>query len=210
MYRFFLPLLLYVACTPTPEKSIRAASDSLLPFLIKTVNPLLQNREATEAPVLSTKQFLRRTAMIRIVCGAVLLGLLLFWLWRRKQFIRHIREESLRQQLLRGQIESHFLFSAVNGLQHLIRKGNTDEATRFVQQLAQLFRLSLENARHPFVPLKNEMEALVSYLQLQQTLFDYQFDIALSCLSQYFAIIKKKSIFIWKKYFPCIKLACLF
>jgi tetratricopeptide (TPR) repeat protein len=118
----------------------------------------------------------QRTAMIRIGCGAAILGLLLVWLWRRKQLIRHIREEGLRQQLLRGQIESHFLFSSVSGLQHLIRKGNTDETTHFVQRLARLFRLSLENARQPFVPLKNELEALVSYLQLQQTLFDDQFD----------------------------------
>jgi LytS/YehU family sensor histidine kinase len=58
----------------------------------------------------------------------------------------------------------------------LIRKGSTDEATQFVHRLGRLFQLSLENARQPFVPLKNELEALVNYLQLQQTLFDYQFD----------------------------------
>jgi tetratricopeptide (TPR) repeat protein len=118
----------------------------------------------------------QRTAMVSIVCGAAILGLGVFWLWRRKQLIRHIREESLRQQLLRGQIESHFLFNAVNGLQELICKGNTDEANRFVERLAQLFRLSLVNARQPFVPLKNELEALVNYLQLQQTLCNDQFD----------------------------------
>jgi tetratricopeptide (TPR) repeat protein len=122
----------------------------------------------------------QRTAMVSIVCGAVLLGLLAFWLWRRKQLIRQIREESLRQQLLRGQIDSHFLSNAVMGLQGLIRrKGNIDEATQFAQRLGRLFRLSLDNARQPFVPLKNELEALVCYLQLQQTLFDYHFDYAI-------------------------------
>ena len=118
----------------------------------------------------------QRTAMVRIGCGAAILGLLLVWLWRRKHYKRLIREESLRQQLLRGQIESHFLFSSVTSLQRLIRKGNTDEATQFVKRLARLFQLSLENARHPFVPLKNELEALRDYLQLQQTLFNDQFD----------------------------------
>jgi tetratricopeptide (TPR) repeat protein len=121
----------------------------------------------------------QRTAMVRIGCGIAIFGLLVFWLWRRKHFKRLIREDSLRQQLLRGQIESHFLFNAVSGLQDLIREGNTDEATQFVQRLERLFRLSLENARQPFVPLKNELEALVCYLQLQQTLFDYHFDYAI-------------------------------
>jgi LytS/YehU family sensor histidine kinase len=118
----------------------------------------------------------QRTAMIRIGCGIAILGLLLVWLYRRKQFKRHIREESLRQQLLRGQIESHFLSSSVMCLQRLIRKGNTDEATQFAERLGRLFRLSFENARQPFVPLKNELEALVCYLQLQQILFNHRFD----------------------------------
>jgi LytS/YehU family sensor histidine kinase len=87
-----------------------------------------------------------------------------------------IREESLRQQLLRGQINTHFLYNSVNGLQELIQTGNTGAATKFVERLGQLFRLSLENARQPFVPLKNELDALASYLLLQQAIFANHFD----------------------------------
>jgi LytS/YehU family sensor histidine kinase len=118
----------------------------------------------------------QRRAIVRIICGAALLGVLVVWMWRRKQFKRTIREESLRQQLLRGQINSHFLYSSVNSLKRLIRTGNTGGATEFVERLTQLFRLSLDNARKPFVPLKNELEALVSYLILQQSLPVNQFD----------------------------------
>lgn len=64
----------------------------------------------------------------------------------------------------------------MSGLQRLINKGDIGGATEFVQRLAQLFRLSLENARQPFVPLKNELDALTNYLTLQQSLFDDQFD----------------------------------
>jgi tetratricopeptide (TPR) repeat protein len=123
----------------------------------------------------STRERQRR-AMVRIISATVILGLLLVWLWRRKQLKRNIREESLRQQLLRGQIDSHFLYSSVSGLQQLIKKGNIEGATKFLQRLARLFRLSLENARQPFVPLKNELDALANYLTLQQSLFDNQFD----------------------------------
>ena len=64
----------------------------------------------------------------------------------------------------------------MSGLQRLIKKGNIEGATEFIQRLARLFRLSLENARQPFVPLKNELEALEGYLQLQQNIFSDQFD----------------------------------
>ncbi|WP_243751690.1 histidine kinase [Niastella caeni] len=118
----------------------------------------------------------QRKAIVRIICSVAIIGMFGVWMWRRKQFKRNIREESLRQQLLRGQIDSHFLYNSVNGLQKLIEEGNKAGATEFVQRLSRLFRLSLENARQPFVPLKNELDALASYLTLQQSLFDNQFE----------------------------------
>jgi tetratricopeptide (TPR) repeat protein len=122
----------------------------------------------------------QRRAIVRISSGAIILGLFVFWMWRRKQFKMEIREESLRQQLLRGQIDSHFLYNSVHDLQNLIRKGNTENATKFAERLGQLFKLSLENARQPFVPLKNELDALDSYLTLQQAFanqFDYHIEV---------------------------------
>jgi tetratricopeptide (TPR) repeat protein len=118
----------------------------------------------------------QRNAMVRIILGAAVLGMLLAYVWRQKLYKRNIREVSLRQQLLRGQIDFHFLYNSVSELQQLIRKENIGGATEFVQRLARLFRLSLENARQPFVPLKNELDALDSYLALQQSLFADQFD----------------------------------
>ncbi|OQP62271.1 hypothetical protein A4R26_18545 [Niastella populi] len=118
----------------------------------------------------------QRNTIVRIISGVAILGTFFVWRWRRKQFKRDIREESLRQQLLRGQIESHFLYSSVNGIQRFIRKGDTEGAAEFVRRLTRLFRLSLENARQPFVSLKNELDALANYLMLQQSLFDDQFD----------------------------------
>ena len=123
----------------------------------------------------------QKSAIVRISSGAIILGILVFWMWRRKQFKMKIREESLRQQLLRGQIDSHFLYNTVFELQKLIRNGNTENATKFAEQLAELYRLSVENARQPFVPLKNELDALDCYLMLQQSLsanhFEYHIEV---------------------------------
>jgi LytS/YehU family sensor histidine kinase len=120
-------------------------------------------------------------AITRISTGVVILGIFVLWMWRRKQLKMEIREESLRQQLLRGQIDSHFLYNTVYELQKVIRKGNTENATKFSERLGELFRLSLENARQPFVPLKNELDALDSYLMLQQSLsanhFEYHIEV---------------------------------
>ncbi|OQP63794.1 hypothetical protein A3860_22915 [Niastella vici] len=123
----------------------------------------------------------QRKAIVRICTGIVILGLLLFGIWRGKHKKRLAREESLRQQLLRGQIESHFLSNSISGLQGIIRAGETEGAILVVQQLGRLYQLSHANAREPFVSLNKELDALTSYLKLQQILFyngfDYHIDV---------------------------------
>ncbi|AEW01023.1 hypothetical protein A4D02_13780 [Niastella koreensis] len=118
----------------------------------------------------------QKNAIFQIISGVVLLSIYLYWVWKRKQFKMKAREESLRQQLLRGQINHHFLLSCVSELKKVIREGNIQSATEFVQQLGQLFNLSLQNARQPFVPLENELDALASYLTLQRALLTHKFD----------------------------------
>ncbi|OQP48915.1 sensor histidine kinase [Niastella populi] len=117
----------------------------------------------------------QRNAIVRITCGVTIIATFVVGALRGKQKSRRIREANLRQQLLRGQIDSHFLYNSVGGIQRLIERGDNGGATEFVKRLTRLFRLSLENAREPFVPLKLELEALANYLTLQQSLYDGKF-----------------------------------
>lgn len=142
---------------------------------------LLEKDNQIKSLALANQQFeemrkRQRNAIFNICAGVVILGWFLVWLWMQKQEERRQREESLRQQLLRSRIDSHFLSNTLGGLQSLIRQGNSEGAGKFIQQLSRLMRLSLENAGQPFVPLKNELEALENYLLLMQTLFCNQFD----------------------------------
>ena len=44
-----------------------------------------------------------------------------------------MREERLWQQILRGQIDSHFLYNSMHELHKLIDKGNIDNVTKFLR-----------------------------------------------------------------------------
>jgi LytS/YehU family sensor histidine kinase len=78
-----------------------------------------------------------------------------------------IRETSLKQQLLRAQIEPHFLYNALSFLQSLIRRTETEKAIGYLNSLAKLMRFNFENASKSFVALNSEIEALKNYLHLQ-------------------------------------------
>lgn len=74
-------------------------------------------------------------------------------------------------ELLRAQLEPHFLFNALNTIAGLIRVARPDLATRALAKLSELLRYVVEASRQDRVPLAWELEFVASYLELQQMRF---------------------------------------
>lgn len=125
------------------------------------------------------------------IIGAVVAILIMLWitsLQRQQRLKAESREllesrskTELEQRLLRTQMEPHFIFNSLSVLQSYMREGNTEKSLYYLNRFAKLLRVSLEHSRTPFVLLKNELDALENYLQLQQmrfeNLFEYHMDI---------------------------------
>jgi len=73
-------------------------------------------------------------------------------------------------QILRAQIEPHFLFNTLNSIATLAMR-DPNSAERMTLKLAGLLRVSLDCASSQEVPLKQELEFLENYLDIQQTRF---------------------------------------
>jgi two-component system LytT family sensor kinase len=74
-------------------------------------------------------------------------------------------------ELLRAQLEPHFLFNALNTVAGLIRGARLDLATAALAKLSELLRYVVEASRQDRVPLAWELEFATSYLELQQLRF---------------------------------------
>jgi len=74
-------------------------------------------------------------------------------------------------ELLRAQLEPHFLFNALNTVAGLIRVARQDLATTALARLSELLRYVVEASRQDRVPLAWELEFATSYLELQQLRF---------------------------------------
>ena len=120
----------------------------------------------------------RQQQWIIIILGSVviLLTVLGIVLRRRRVLAEKLKQTSLEQRLLRSQMEPHFIFNTLSVLQSFIRNNEGDKAIRYLNQFARLLRVSLENSRESFVPLKDEVAALENYLSLQAMRFDGAFD----------------------------------
>ncbi|KPE50908.1 histidine kinase [Chryseobacterium indologenes] len=112
------------------------------------------------------------------VLGSVLLGIVLLFLYYsfRQRRTRQEKEKLLlQQQLLRTQMEPHFIFNTLSAVQSFVRLDKKENAIKYLNRFSRLLRSSLELSRENLVPLNEEIETLENYLCLQQMRYENAF-----------------------------------
>jgi signal transduction histidine kinase len=79
---------------------------------------------------------------------------------------RQLAEAQL--QALRMQLNPHFLFNAMNSIAMLVRGQRNPEAVRMLAGLSDLLRSVLEEKPLPEVPLRDELQFLERYLEIER------------------------------------------
>ncbi|WP_426754013.1 sensor histidine kinase [Myxococcus sp. Y35] len=106
-----------------------------------------------------------------LTAGAHALGL------ARRAHVRQRRADQLQAQLaearlqaLASQLRPHFLFNALNAVASLVQS-DPDAAERMLARLGDLLRHSLESHGRQEVTLREELDALAPYLDIERTRF---------------------------------------
>lgn len=73
-------------------------------------------------------------------------------------------------QLLRSQVDPHFLFNSLNTLQTLVRT-DRDKANEFINAFSRLYRAVLEQNHHTVIPLSEDLKLAYDYFYLQKIRF---------------------------------------
>lgn len=87
----------------------------------------------------------------------------------RKYQEREFRLAQAQLQALRMQLHPHFLFNTLNAIAELVYS-DPKAADRCILSVSELLRFSLESHRTQEVTLKEELDFLEKYLEIQQTL----------------------------------------
>jgi len=97
---------------------------------------------------------------------------------QRKQLELDYQKEAsqMRIKILRAQMNPHFLFNSLNSIKHFIQTKNNKEASRYLAKFSKLIRHTLKNSKEDLITLKNELESLSLYIELEQMRFDNKFD----------------------------------
>lgn len=82
-------------------------------------------------------------------------------------------------ELLKQQVNPHFLFNSLNTLQAMIDMHDAG-ASDFVKNLSHFYRFSLENRKDDLILLKDEIDILKSFIFLLRSRFEEGIDISIS------------------------------
>ena len=79
--------------------------------------------------------------------------------------------EKARLQLLKSQLQPHFLFNTLNSISALMLT-NVEAADRMITRLGDLLRMSLETAGTQMTTLSRELEFVNCYIEIEKVRFD--------------------------------------
>jgi len=85
--------------------------------------------------------------------------------------------QAAQLQMLRYQLNPHFLFNALNSVRALIDE-DTKNAKKVITELSEFLRYSLVSKNYSDVPLSNELDAIRHYFAIEKIRYEDKLDVA--------------------------------
>ena len=87
---------------------------------------------------------------------------------RIKKRARLLKElDEYKSQSLRSQMNPHFIYNSLNTIQSFILKNNQNHSMAYLSKFSRLMRMTFKNSSETFVSIKDDLEALHLYGELE-------------------------------------------
>jgi two-component system, LytTR family, sensor kinase len=86
------------------------------------------------------------------------------------------RISEITQANLRQQMNPHFIFNTLNSIQYYMYQHDKLSTNNYLTKFSSLMRKVLENSQYTSIPLRDELDALKLYLELEMIRFKDKFD----------------------------------
>ena len=91
------------------------------------------------------------------------------------------QQSELEMKALRAQMNPHFIFNCLNSINRFIIGQDPERAADYLTKFAKLIRIVLEMSGKPFIPIKEELNCLKLYMDLEILRFEKPFIYEIHC-----------------------------
>jgi tetratricopeptide (TPR) repeat protein len=165
-----------------------AKLDDTKKLVSEALNFQFQQQEAAQKAEQEKKDLIhaannsrQRLLILLFAATAILVAFIALFILRalkaaqREKVIAEQQKSLMELKALRAQMNPHFIFNAINSIQHFILKNDPDEAQKHLNKFAKLIRKVLENSRKETITLSEEIAMLQLYTELESVRFSSKF-----------------------------------
>lgn len=131
----------------------------------------LENEKVLNDALIKKKNFFNYLLTGFIILLAIFISVMFY---TRKKL--RVNNQKIALQSLRREMNPHFIFNSLNGINQFIANNNELEANRYLSRYSLLMRRVLENSAEDYILLSKETEMLQLYLELEKSRFPDKFD----------------------------------
>ncbi|MEM6722335.1 MAG: tetratricopeptide repeat protein [Bacteroidota bacterium] len=151
----------------TNEKNFKYVNDLIVKYDTKKQIENLEKENAT------VKQTLKRNKSIWITSSVVFafLAIMIYILYRQRLLNNEKKILTLEQDMLRSQMNPHFVFNSLNSIKQYIISNEQKNAVHYLNKFAKLIRKILDASRVKVVSLSDELETMDLYMSIENIRF---------------------------------------
>ena len=147
-------------------------------------------RDEQQFQMLEQVRWSRTLNYTLIVASLIIMALLLVMGWQKMvQVDRRKRYTEMKIRALRAQMNPHFMFNTINGIQNKILQADNLEAYNYLGSFAEMLRMVTKAGSEVRVELEEEIKFLRTYLDLEKRrfrdAFDYSIEVAPELLNRH-------------------------
>ncbi len=115
--------------------------------------------------------------LVVILLCAICIVLIMVLLLRRER-IKNKKQSQLfdmEMQIMRAQMNPHFIFNAINSVQQFILEADNENANKYLVKFSRLLRMILESNSEEYISIEKELDILSKYIEIEALRFDNSF-----------------------------------
>lgn len=158
-------------------------------FELLAINPTSGSRSEIKTLHFEVQTKWQQSTSLKALVGimlAVWTGALVFW-YRDRRALRYARQrreklelqakaQANRTRALFAQMNPHFVNNALTAIHSFVLSNSRDQADKYLVKFADLMRLVLKESSQDYISLKEEVELITKYVELEHLRFADKFD----------------------------------